>query len=98
MLGLELVHYQEKELILLTTLLPAVAQEIKKDGPKPGPTDVCPSPPANQTAITPSEEIVKGLSSAAASVCALIVTSGSFVIGIVCGVVVVYGILKVQGK
>lgn len=83
---------------LLTPVLSAVAKDIPKNAPKPGPSDVCPSPPANQPAIAPSKEIVKGLSGIAASVCALAVTSGSFVIGVACGVVVVYGILKVQGK
>lgn len=78
---------------LLTPVLSAVAKDIPKDAPKPGPNEVCPT---NQP--VPSKEIVKGLSGAAASVCALAVTSGSFVIGIVCGIVVVYGILKVQGK
>jgi hypothetical protein len=38
------------------------------------------------------------LSGAAASVWALAVTSGSFLVGAACEIVVVYGILKVQGK
>ena len=81
---------------LLTPVLSAVAKDIPKNTPKPG--EVCPSPPANQPAIVPSKEIVKGLSGVAASVCALAVTSGSFVVGVACGVVVAYGILKAQGK
>ena len=76
---------------LLTPVLPAIAKEV----PKAGEVANCPS---NQPAIAPSKEIVKGVSGIAASVCALAVTSGSFVIGAVCGVVVVFGILKAQGK
>jgi hypothetical protein len=78
---------------LLTPVLLAVAKDIPKNTPKPG--DVG---PANQPAIVPSKEIVKGLSGVAASVCALAVTSGSFVVGAVCGVIVVLGILKAQNK
>ena len=83
---------------LFTPVLSAVAKDISKNTPKPGPGEVSPSPPANQPATVPSKEIVKGLSGAAASVCALAVTSGSFAVGVVCGVIVVYGILKAQGK
>lgn len=85
-------------LTLLTPVLSAVAKDIPKDTPKPG--EVCPSLPTNQPAIapTPSKEIVRGLSGVAASVYALAVTSSSFVIGVACGLVVVIGILKVQGK
>ena len=68
------------------------AKDIPKNAPKPGPSNVCPS---NQT---PSKEILKGISGVSASVCALAVTSGSFVVGIACGGVVVFGILKAQGK
>lgn len=76
-----------------------VLSAVAKDVPKPGPGEVCPSPPANQPAIAPSKEIVKGvLSGLAASVCALAVTSGSFMVGVAGGLVVVYGILKAQGK
>ena len=83
---------------LLTPVLSAVAKDIPKNAPKPDPSDVCPSPPGKKPAIAPSKEIVKGLSGIAASICALAVTSGSFVVGIACGVVVTYGILKAQGK
>ena len=74
---------------LFTSVLPAVAKDI----PKQTPNGVA---PANQP--TTSNEIVKGISGVAASVCDLAVSSGSFVIGAACGIVVVYGILKVQGK
>ena len=70
---------------LLTPILSAVAKDVPKNTPKPG--EVCPSPPAGQPAISPSKEIVKALSG---------IASGSFVVGIVCGVVVVYVILKAQ--
>ena len=81
---------------LLTPVLSAVAKDIPKNTPKPG--EVCPSPPANQAPTKPSKEIVKGVSGVAASLCALAVTSGSFVVGVACGVVLVFGILKAQGK
>lgn len=79
------------------TLLTPVLSAVAKDIPKNTPGEVCPSP-SNQPAIAPSKEIVKGLSGLAASVCALAVTSGSFVVGAACGVIVVFGILKAQGK
>lgn len=81
---------------LLTPVLSAVAKDIPKNTPKPG--EVYPSGPANQPVIAPSQQIVKALSGIAGSVCALAVTSGSFVVGVACGIVVVYGILKAQGK
>ncbi len=83
---------------LLTPVLSAVAKDVPKNTPKPGPSEVCPSPPANQPALTPSKELIKGITGVASSVCALAVTSGSFLVGVACGVVVVYGILKAQGK
>ena len=68
-----------------------------KDTPKPGaptPGQVAPAPaPAKQ-----SDEIVATLTGAAATLCALAVSSGSFMVGAVCGVVVAVGILKAQGK
>ena len=76
---------------LLTPVLPAIAKEVPKAG------EVATSPP-NQPAIAPSKEIVKGVSGVAASVCALAVTSGSFVLGAACGLVVAFAILKAQGK
>ena len=82
---------------LLAPVLPVVAKDIPKNNLTPGPGDVCPNP-ANQPAIAPSKEIVKGISGVAASVCALAVSSGSFVVGAACGVIVVLGILKTQGK
>ena len=58
--------------------------------------------PASEPVKTPSskesEEIVKGLAGAAATVCALAVSSGSFLIVALCGVAVAVGILKAQGK
>lgn len=84
---------------LLASVLPAVAQDVPKDVPKdtPKPDQVCPSPTPQPT-LVPSEQIISGLSGAAATVCALAISSGSFVIGGVCGVIVVVGILKAQGK
>lgn len=81
---------------LLTPVLSAVAKDIPKNTPTPG--EVCPSSPSNPPAIAPSKEIIKGLSGIAATVCGFAVTSGSFVVGVACGLVVVLGILKAQGK
>ena len=80
---------------LLTPVLAAVAKDPPKNGPKPG--EVCPAP-APQPALVPSQQITNTISGAAATICALAVSSGSFVIGGLCGVIVVIGILKAQGK
>lgn len=77
---------------LLAPVLPAVAKDLPA---KPG--EVCPAP-TPKPALVPSQQIVGGLSGAAATICALAVSSGSFLIGAVCGVIVVVGILKAQGK
>lgn len=84
---------------LLASVLPAVAQDVPKDVPKdtPKPDQVCPSPTPQPT-LVPSQQIISGLSGAAATVCALAISSGSFMIGGICGVIVVVGILKAQGK
>ena len=80
---------------LLTPILAAIAKDPPKNGPKPG--EVCPAP-TPKLALVPSQQITNTLSGAAATICALAVSSGSFVIGAICGVVVVVGILKAQGK
>jgi hypothetical protein len=80
---------------LFASTLPAVAKDIPGKGPQPSPGG---APPASKPATLPSKEIVKGVSGAAASVCAIAVSSGSFVVGAACGLIVVYGILKAQGK
>ncbi len=80
---------------LLAPVLPAVAKDVPKKGANPG--QVCPAP-TSQPALAPSQQIITGLSGAAATICALAVTSGSFAVGAVCGVIVVVGILKAQGK
>ena len=74
--------------------LPANAQDATKPGPpaQGQPGQVVPAP------SKPSDEIVATLTGAAATLCALAVSSGSFLIGAVCGVVVAVGILKAQGK
>ena len=79
------------------TMVAASLPVIAQDAPGPDP------PPASGKGLTcssnkPSKEIIKALGGAAATVCSLAITSGSFFVGPVCGVVVVYGILKTQGK
>ena len=80
---------------LLTPVLPAIAKDLPKKGAKPD--QLCPAP-TPKPARTPSQEIISGLSGVATTVCALAVTSGSFMIGAVCGVIIAIGILKAQGK
>ena len=77
------------------TLLGSSLPVIAKDIPVP---DSNPSSALNPPSPKQSDELAKALSGAAASVCALAVTSGSFLVGAACGIVVVYGILRVQGK
>ena len=77
---------------LFTLVLAAVAKDTLKKSSK-----VCPAP-ASKPLLVPSQQITKSLSGAAASICALAISSGSFVIGSICGVIVVVGILKAQGK
>ena len=76
---------------LLAPVLPAVAKDLPKKGPKPG--QVCPAP-TPQPALAPSEQIITGLAGAAATICGLAVSSGSFLVGAACGVIVAVGILK----
>ena len=80
---------------LLVPVLPAIAKDVPKNTPRPG--EVCPAP-SPQPAVVPSQQIITGLTGAAATVCGLAITSGSFLVGAACGVVVVVGILKAQGK
>ena len=73
---------------LLGSTLPAIAKDkMPTNTPKP---DTCVQPT--------SDSIVQGLEGAAGVVCALAISSGSFIVGGVCGLIVVIGILKVQGK
>lgn len=75
---------------VFSSSLPVNAQDVP---PNPGqPTQVQPAAPKQ------SDEITKAIAGAAASVCALAVTSGSFLVGAACGLVVVVGILKAQGN
>jgi len=80
---------------LLAPVLPAVAKDLPNKGPKP--SEICPAP-TPEPALLPSERIVGGLAGAAGSVCALAISSGSFIVGAACGFIIVVGILKAQGK
>jgi len=81
------------------TLLGSSLPVIAKDLPAPGPGSATnPGAATNPPCPKQSDEMRKALSGAAASVCALAVTSGSFLVGAACGIVVVYGILKVEGN
>lgn len=77
---------------LLAPVLPAVAKDLPNKGAKLD--QVSPAP----SAVAPSDQIVNVLAGAAASVSALAITSGSFMVGAVCGVIGAVGILKAQGK
>jgi hypothetical protein len=79
-------------LTLFGPALSAVAQDIPKGNPNL--TDIAPAP-----SVPPKKEIINtGLSSLAASVSGLAVTSGAFAVGVACGFLVVIGILHMQGK
>jgi len=78
---------------VFSSSLPVNAQNIPQKPGQPGqPTQAQPAAPKQ------SDEITKAIAGAAASVCALAVTSGSFLVGAACGLVVVVGILKAQGN
>lgn len=78
-------------------VLPAVAKDVLEHIPNP--TQVRPVPASTPNpALAPSKQIIQGLSGAAASICALALSSGSFIIGAACDVVVVIGLLKAQRK
>lgn len=91
-------------LVILTPHLAAYAKDIPKKGngsgpspsPKGKPSQVAPRPNAPTGQILPPPKTVQALSGAAASICAVAVGSGSFLVGIVCGAIVAGGILYVQ--
>lgn len=70
--------------------LPANASDV----PASTPGQIAPAPVPGKS----SDEIVATLTGVAASLCGIAVSSGSFLVGIACGVVVAVGILKAQGK
>jgi hypothetical protein len=81
-------------LTLFGPVLSAVAKDIPKGNPKPTQTAPAPAP-----AVPPTNRIVNGaLSGVAASVCSLAITSGSFAVGIICGIIVVAGILQLEKR
>lgn len=71
-----------------------VNQNLPNKGAKPG--EICPSltQHTQQPSLVPSKQIISGLTGAAETICGLAAIFGSFVIGAVCGVIVVVGILK----
>ena len=76
---------------LLGSTLPAVA----KDTVPANPPGTCVQPSNGKPT---SDTLIEGISGAAGVICGLAVTSSSFIIGGVCGLIVVIGILKAQGK
>jgi len=73
--------------------LPAVAKDVApKNTPQPGNTaGSCPS-------AKPAGELFnEGLSGASGVVCGMAVSSGSYIVGGLCGFLVVIGILRVRG-
>lgn len=82
--------------VLFSPRLVAFAKDVPKSpGKCPAPQQpgqVAPNPQA------PNVDTLSLLSGAAGTICAGAVNSGSFILGIVCGVVVVGGILLAQNK
>jgi len=87
---------------LVAPVLPAVAKDLPKQGANEAANQaanqICPTPAPPPSLIIPSAQIVDGLTGAAGAVCALAIKSGSYLIGGLCGIIVVIGILKAQGK
>jgi hypothetical protein len=76
--------------VLAGPVLSAVAKELPNVAPRPTEIAVVPAPdPATRVIIH------KGLTGA---ICAAAVTSGSYLVGAACGLVVVLGILHMQSK
>lgn len=80
---------------LLAPVLSAVAKDLPKNGAKPG--EVCPTHSPKPDLVS-SQQIITGLSGAAATICGLAISYGPFIIGAACGIIVAVGILKAQGK
>jgi len=94
--------------VIFTPRLAAFAKDLPKKGngsgpssspsPKGKPGQVAPAPKPNAPhggIITPPKT-VQALSGAAASICAVAVGYGSFLVGVVCGAIVAGGILYAQ--
>lgn len=81
---------------MLGSSLPAYAKDLPE--PPPGTPGANPGTVPPPQKAKPSEELIKGIAGSAGSLCALVVSSGSYLVGIACGVVVCIGILKAQGK
>ena len=79
--------------------IPAISA-IAKEIPKQVPNNAAPAnnQPASAPALTSSSELINGISTAAGTICGLAIKSGSLLVGAACGVVIVIGILKAQGK
>ena len=75
---------------LLAPVLPAVAKDLPKNVPTPADTP--------ESVLLTSDQIISGLSSAAATISALALTSCPYIIGAALGLVIVIGALKIQGK
>lgn len=80
--------------VLVGPVLPAIAKDIPKDTPNS--SEVAPAPPTQPPTSAPARQVITGLSGAAAGLSTLAVSSGSFMIGAICGLIVGVGILKAQ--
>lgn len=87
---------------LLTPVLSAAAKYLPNNTntsgqPRPpGPSNVCPTP--NSPPTVSSKNIISGAAGAAATVCALAVSSGFFMLGAACDIIVAFGIIKAQNR
>lgn len=84
-------------LTLFGPTLAAVAKDLPVGNLKPEKTKTLPA----KTCPTPTPTLAESnaaFSGAAAAICSLAVTSGSFAIGVACGCLVVLGILTAQGQ
>jgi len=81
---------------LLAPVLPAIAKDIPQKGPSHD--KAYPSPPPGQSSPQHFSEVQSVLSGAAMTLCVGAVNTGAFVLGALCGLVVVAGVLITRDK